>query len=425
MPFWDRALRKNEKMKKIVITIILSIIVNLLYCQVDSIEKQILNYDNSKSVIISKGRSLLLDKFLENDLKKVREIKNYLIEKGEDENYVAFYTAELWLILYWTNEYEDLLTRLKEYTSSEYTEYHIYSSSIRGYYSRGYNWLIYPSQDMLCAKLLQYSKENEDDIINQIYFSNLSLEQMRFLQLNFESITRNENRSYQDTLNLKVESFREEFPKSEYDAFIGKYIKYKYVLGKWGAGVEVFAGMNFPTGRLRNSYRDACFGGGAIDIYFKKFEFILRFFGGSYSLKNDIEYSQGFYSKDSTLKVFLPELSFGYSILDNYRLKLAPFVGIGGFFLNTSSAQRKEIPELKELSVSAFAFNFGASFDIRFGQSKPRYKYYPNNDYGGFVRIRYNFCLPIFSKKHDAIGGQLHTVTVGVGLFARDSKREY
>jgi len=66
--------RKNEKMKRIFIAIILTVTTYQLYCQVDSIERQILNYDDSKSVIISKGRSLLLDKFLENDKEKVKEI---------------------------------------------------------------------------------------------------------------------------------------------------------------------------------------------------------------------------------------------------------------------------------------------------------------------------------------------------------------
>jgi len=61
-------------MKRIFIAIILTVTTYQLYCQVDSIERQILNYDDSKSVIISKGRSLLLDKFLENDKEKVKEI---------------------------------------------------------------------------------------------------------------------------------------------------------------------------------------------------------------------------------------------------------------------------------------------------------------------------------------------------------------
>jgi len=415
--------RKNEKMKRIFIAIILTVTTYQLYCQVDSIERQILNYDDSKSVIISKGRSLLLDKFLENDKEKVKEIKNYLMEKGEGENYVALYTAELWLILYWTNEYEELLTRLKEYQMpTPFVEYHIYPTSISRHYSSRYDNRIYPLPDMLYTKLLQYSKEKEDEIITQIQFSDIDMEKKEFLQLNFESMIK-KSPSYQDTLNMQVESFRKAFPESEFNDYIGKYIKYKYVLGNWGAAIELFFGMGFPTGGLRERFIDDVAGGVALDVYYKKFEFILRMYGGSYHLKKDIEFSKGIYPKDSAMTVFLPELSFGYAVFENHRIKLAPFAGIGGLFIHTTSKKRKEIPELKELSASAFAFNFGASFDIRFSK-KPQYKYYPNS-FDLFLRIRYNFCLPIYPNKYDAISGQLHTVTIGLGGFSRSSKREY
>ncbi|MDD4756584.1 MAG: hypothetical protein PHG29_10945, partial [Prolixibacteraceae bacterium] len=77
-------------LKKLKITLLLLTLSNCLFSQVDSIESQILNYEDSKSTIISKGRKLLLDKFVEEDLKKVREIKDYLV-KTEDENYIALY----------------------------------------------------------------------------------------------------------------------------------------------------------------------------------------------------------------------------------------------------------------------------------------------------------------------------------------------
>jgi hypothetical protein len=195
------------------------------------------------------------------------------------------------------------------------------------------------------------------------------------------------------------------------------------VLGDWGAALEVFGGYSFLTGGLNDIYSSNLLGGVAIDIYYKKFEFILRLFGGSLKMKKDMEYSTGFYPKDSTMSVVFPELSVGYTAFENYRIKLAPFVGIGGLFIQTSSTQRKEIPGLKELSISAFAFNLGTSFDIRFSK-KPKNLYYPNPfDY--FVRIRYNFCLPVFSNKYDAVSGQMHTLTIGFGLFVRDTKREY
>ena len=408
-------------MRKLFITLILTITTVQLFSQIDSVERQILNYENSKSVIISKGRGMLLDKFLENDMDKVREIKKYLIEKGEDENYIALYTAEYWLILYWTNEYEELQKSIKKFNLNPTVQYQIYPSYVRGYYTSRPDTRISPLPDMLYNKLLLYSKEKEDEIISWIYAATIDMEKKEFLRLNFESLIKKSN-SYQDTLNMMVKSYLEVFPESEYNDYIRHYIKYKYVLGDWGSAFEVFAGYSFLTGGLNDIYNDNVLGGGAIDIYYKRFEFVMRMFGGSLRMKKDIEYSTGFYPKDSTMSVFIPELSFGYATFENHRIKLAPFVGIGGLFIHASSTKRKEIPELKELSISAFAFNLGASFDIRLGK-KSEYKYYPNS-FDGFIRIRYNFCLPIFSDKND-ISGRMHTITIGIGMFAKDLKREY
>jgi hypothetical protein len=212
-------------MKRIFITLFLGVATLQLFCQVDNIEQQILNYDDSKSVIISKGRSLLLDKFLENDIEKVREIKNYLIEKGEDEDYVALYRDEYWLILYWTKEYEQLLNSVKSYSPNSYDEYRSYSYSWRGY--RGWDdKRIYPMRDVLFDKLLQSSIENEFEIINQIKSADIDLEEKRFLQLNFASLIK-KRESYIDTLNLQAESFKETYPSSEYNDYIRYFIKHK------------------------------------------------------------------------------------------------------------------------------------------------------------------------------------------------------
>jgi hypothetical protein len=405
-------------MKKIAVTIFLFSVIFQIFSQVDSIETEILNYNDSKAIIISKGRSFLLDKFLENDMRKVKEIKDYLIEKGEDENHVALLPAEYRLILYWTNEFDELLENIKTYNVTPVEEYHIYPSHIT---RSSYSTKIYPLRDMLYSKLLQYSKDNEDEIMSQISASNLDMEKKQFLQLNFESMV-NKSDAYQDILNTHADDFLKTYPESEYNYHIRRYIRYKFVQSNWGGDVEVFGGYSMLAGGLADGYKNYISGGGAINIYYKKIEFILRMYGGSAKTKKEFEYSTGKFEKDSTMSVFLPEVSVGYGVLDNHRFKIAPFLGVGGIFIKAPSARRKEIPELKELNISAVTCNFGVSFDLIFGKKdKQRY----NVPYYYFLRLRYNFCLPIFLKKNAEFSGNMHTVTLGVGIFFRDYHREY
>ena len=402
---------------------ILTIVALQLSPQIDSVERQILNSD-SRSVIISKERSLLLDKFLVNDIEKVKEIKNYLIEK-EDENYIALYPAEHWLILYWTNEFEELLFLIKNYNPKKYvSKYSMYSpNSMTRFYSSRNDTRIAPlRRNRLFKTLLQYSKENEATIINQIQSSNMNVEKKRFLQLHFENMIKKSN-SYQDTLNIEGISFLETFPESQYNYFIRNHVVYKFVLDDLGGAFEMFGGYSFLTGYLYDNYSYCGFVGGAFDFYYKKFEIILRIYGGAVNINNDMKYTKGFYPKGSDFKTFFSDLSLGFTAFENHRIKLAPYSGFGAFYFFPSSSKRKEIPELRELSVASYSFNCGVSFDIRLSQ-KPKHTYNPiYGDY--FVRIRYNFGLPILANQYGSISGQMHSITFGFGMFIRRFKRDY
>jgi len=393
-------------MRKLFISVIITFVIFQAFSQIDSMEKQILNYDDSKSVIISKGRSLLLDKFIENDTDKVKEIKNYLLEKGEDENYIAFYPAEYWLVLYWTNEFEELANSIVKYDSTK----------IVSYYTR-----IRPSQDMLYSKLLLKSRENVQTIKNMIQNASIDIEVRDFLHLNLESLIM-ENEPFQDTLNSQADDFLKAYPETEYKDFTQKHIKFKLVPKNWGMAFEFFSGFGIFTGTLNKNYTNNVPLGIAFDICYKRFELYLRDYIGFNSTKKDFDYSKGVYEKGSSTMVFIPEASMGFVVLENDRFKLAPFAGIGGLHICPPLGKTDKESELNEVSISAFTYNLGVSIDLKFG--KNGYSFRPKSSYG-FLRVRYGYSIPNFSKKYDEISGGTHYITIGVGGFSRGLKREY
>jgi len=393
-------------MRKFFISVIITFVIFQAFSQIDSMEKQILNYDDSKSVIISKGRSLLLDKFIENDTDKVKEIKNYLLEKGEDENYIAFYPAEYWLVLYWTNEFEELANSIVKYDSTK----------IVSYYTR-----IRPSQDMLYSKLLLKSRENVQTIKNMIQNASIDIEVRDFLHLNLESLIM-ENEPFQDTLNSQADDFLKAYPETEYKDFTQKHIKFKLVPKNWGMAFEFFSGFGIFTGTLNKNYTNNVPLGIAFDICYKRFELYLRDYIGFNSTKKDFDYSKGVYEKGSSTMVFIPEASMGFAVLENDRFKLAPFAGIGGLHICPPLGKTDKESELNEVSISAFTYNLGVSIDLKFG--KNGYSFRPKSSYG-FLRVRYGYSIPNFSKKYDEISGGTHYITIGVGGFSRGLKREY
>ena len=391
-------------MKKLFITIIFTLVVFQAFSQIDTTKRQILNYEDSKSLIISKGRSLLLDKFLENDMDKVREVKNYLIEKGEDENYIALYPMEYWFILYWTKEYEELSNNILTFDSIK----------IASYYTR-----ILPSQDMLSTKLQSKSIEKALTIINQIQSSDIPHEEKKFLLINFESLIM-KNESFQDTLNIQADNFLKMYPETEYEDFIKKQIRFKLVPKNWGLAFEFFSGYGIFSGTFKDNFTNNIPLGIAFDVCYKRFELYLRDYIGFNKTKVDLDYSVGTYEKRSSAMVFLPEASLGYAALDKDRFKLAPYAGIGGIHICPPLGKTEKIPELDEISMSTFTCNFGANFDIKFGGKG--YSFRPKASYG-FMRIRYGFCLAINGSER--VSGSTHYITIGFGGLSRGLKRKY
>lgn len=84
-------------MIKVIVTFTLSVFLwTGVAGQTDSLRKEILNYQDSTAEITSKGRKLILDKFLENDKKKVNELLDYLRSIEKDQDFLAFYPLEKW-----------------------------------------------------------------------------------------------------------------------------------------------------------------------------------------------------------------------------------------------------------------------------------------------------------------------------------------
>lgn len=355
--------------KKVGLLWILILVSNCLYGQVDSIKSQILGYEDSKSSIISKGRNLLLDKFIEGDLNKVKEIKDYLI-KTEDSDYFALYPDEYWLILYWTKDYTELAEDIQHLDSAKVVSY---STRIR------------PLNDMLYSKLNEKSINNEIQLKRQLQDSELDAETNKVLSMNLDVLLFNYNRESiyaQDSINEQADIFLETYSQSKYEDFTKRYIRFKLVPKDWGFACEFFSGYSVYTGNLSDNYTNNVPIGIAFDICYKNFELYLRDYIGFNKTKKDFDYSLGTWEKGSRMNVILPEASIGYVVYNDNRFKLSPFAGIGSMDISPTTNETEKTPELKEVSLElTTTYVLGANLDIKFGK-KNMPKYLPKTEYG-------------------------------------------
>ena len=157
---------------------------------------------------------------MEGDLKKVDEVRNYLLKEVDSENYIALLPGEQWLISYWTGEFYDVLDSVNYY----------------------------------------YTKENKN------YHDKILL-----LHLNFMIAGEPLNTITQDEINEMADLFIEKHPAGKYTELVKNNIRYKFKASNWGFAFDFFAGYAIQNGELSSQFSNGFALGHGFDIEYKKF----------------------------------------------------------------------------------------------------------------------------------------------------------
>lgn len=382
--------------------------VSKLFGQVDSLKNEILKYKDEKSETILKGRKLTLDKFMENDKVKVIELLEFL-QKQENEDYLAFYPSEKWLLYYWTQQYQQVLKDVQDFDST---------------YMGRMNRQVKPQRDLLLIKIKEKLFQQRNEIKQQILQSDLNEEDKNFLALNFDYLlfSYDNKEITQDSLNIFSNKYLQKFPHSNFDKYVRQYIRYEFVQSKWGLAFEFFSGYGIFTDNLEKKFKNNIPIGVAFDICYKNFALYLRDYIGFSRTKDSILFKDGTWRKDAQVRVFLPEASLGYTTIDSRLFKVAPFVGISSTDISPTDYDKKKYPEYENVELAfTTTYTFGLNLDFKLGKFK---KKKPEPSYG-FVRVRFAYNKPQFNWKYNGFDGDFYYLTIGVGGLARGNKRDY
>ncbi len=377
-----------------------------LFGQSDSLKSEILTYKDEKAETILKGRKLTLDKFIENDKNKVSELLEYL-QTQENEDYLVFYPTEKWLLYYWIKQYRKVLKDVQDFDST---------------YIKKMNRQIKPQRDLLLIKIKEKLFQQRQEIKQQIFQSKLTETEKKFLALNFDYllVSYNNKEITQDTLNVFSNQYLKDYPHSNFDNYVRKYIRYEFVPSKWGLASEIFSGYGIFTDNLEKNFKNNVPFGVAFDISYKKFVLYLRDYIGFSSTKDSIQFKDGTRRKDAQVRVFLPEASLGYLIIDNRFFKVAPFVGISSTDISPTDYDKNKYPEYENIDLTyttTYTLGLNLDFKLNFKNKKSKQPSY------GFIRVRYAYNKPQFNWKYNGFAGDFHYLTIGIGGFSRGSKK--
>lgn len=398
-------------MKRIIL--ILTLLLPTAFSAFAQVEEEI---QQSKAERIAKGRAYLLEKFLDRDYDKVREIKDYLLTL-EDDNYVALRPMELWIVELWTKEYDALVSSLRQVDSTFNARYtsNYYS------YSRQHE-KISPLLDDLTTKLFLRTREDEHLLRFGLQEANLPPEDDAFLSMFMDwlfvekhyLVMDTQNDANQTKLNVAATKFLTDYPNSDYEWFVRHLMRKQYSEKDWGFGVGVDFRSALTTGTLANRGLGV---GISFDVLYKRFDLTVGF--GAMNLKTREDQVYGFqgndglvYPKGSNCNWNTPYANLAYYLFDGKRIAVGPMVGVGWFFEDYPYNDKKE-EEYKELNKNFLVCKVGVNFDFKV-------------PYYGFdrsaIRVKYEFGLTGFGAEQLST---VHMLSVGISFIGRGTKRVY
>lgn len=399
-------------MKKLVAAACLLSFHTQLFAQADSLREYILTYQDPKTEIIAKGRKLLLSKLISADTARIAEVVNYLLAQ-EDENHEAFSPMEKRLLYYWTGQYEKALADLPEAKAT---------------YGHRFGTKLLPEPDNLYAKLQQILTNQFPEIVGRIAASNVSREDKDFHRLNLAHLLTGAPFRYHhyrpDSLLQQTTAFLQAHPGSHYETHIRRNLLREVVYSPWGFGIEFFSGYGFLTKDLKTHFKHAIPIGIAFDAGYKNWVLYLREYVGFGLLQDTLRFAAGDWNKRAQVRTWLPEASVGYAVVDSRRLKLAPFAGIASCSISPTQHDKDKKLVNEDVGLT-FTTTYTAGVNLDFKMGNPD-RYITGTQAGKsywFLRLRYTYNAPQFSKKYSGYNGNLHAVIVGIGGFGRIVKR--
>lgn len=372
--------------------------------QEDGIEKEIANYKNSEPEMISKARRMLIDKIKESDYLKIKEIKDYLIKERKEKNYTALYLKEYWLILYWTQEYEELLQSIRN------TGFDKNAKLI----SNKTSWNSNSKSELLIQLQEKSTTENEMALV-LVDNAKIKNEEKDFLKLHLKFCLSTK----QDSLNNSADRFLASYPTSIYGPFIKKVIKHKEVDSPFSWGYDVFLGYTVFNGGISETFEDCFSFGMTLDFYYRNFIMSFAFSLGGSELKKDIPFNLITWDKGRQADILFPHANLGYTFFNKRRVNITPFIGVSGTYIypNYNDTPASTLYDDIELIADA-TWNIGVSLNLTSKTINTPLYMRRKSKMKAFIKLKYNYIHSGFKKDYHGLDGAMHQITMSFGAKA-------
>lgn len=378
-------------------------------------DTDILDPGSTRSEEITKSRRVLLDKFLESDrLGIILEMDRLMTL--EDNDYTALYPVEFWLLSYWLEDYKPVLASVRQLDVGEGLQ----NKQIK----------IPPQRDYLTAKLFEKSNEEKQKILQGIKLSTLSEEEKELLSMHVEYLLFDgtDQKNNQELLNRLADHFLTQYPNSEYNAFVKKYIRIKYVVSDDGYAFYFFSGKILFGGNLTDYYKNPTLAGLSFEGLRSKWLYQLNLTFAFCKTKIEMPVRDDLWPQGSKAIGGHVDLAVGRQVVNNKIFSLAPLAGVGVFGLDPNTNANKE-PDYKGGGIRTnIAGRVGFVTDVKLSSGKQvvngLFHQYISSS-APSIRIGYDYILTPLKNNFIELSGSVHRIIVGIGISQRKVKRDF
>ncbi|MBE9467776.1 MAG: hypothetical protein IMY72_05560 [Bacteroidetes bacterium] len=363
---------------------------------------EIKSFVDSSEVLVNNGRKLLLKTLLDGDLKKSKEIYQYLSEKTTNQNYAAFYYTEKLYINFLLSDWQEWVDK---------------AIGFKQYYRDNCYQNCYEIENRLYSEILKKT----DAISSSIETSKLDEEEKTVLKIYLHFL---ETGTSDETYNKMIKAFHKKYKNSKFNDFFENYMprtKFKSSFA-WTFG----ASGTFPTGKLSDNFSaNATFLMG-MDFNVGKVFTSLYINAGTLNLKIPFyaitETDSLNFDIDEGFSYFEGGLLAGCFLVRNDKFHIAPYVTIAGSSLESTKFEVED--DEKEIKIyNSFVTGLGihAEFKLFDFEQRNIYNYaYPT--YKSFLSLKfetgYNFITKFEHKDFKGNTAYLRMAIVwGVGSF--------
>ena len=189
--------------------------------------------------------------------------------------------------------------------------------------------------------------------------------------------------------------------------------------------MELFSGYEVLTDNLSKRFNNGVPVGIGLDICYKDWTVFVRASSALTRTKDSIVFNSATWHTRAQASLSRAEASIGYVTLERKRLVVTPFIGIGLTSFIPTSEDKEKIPEYENIGLKhATTYTLGLTTDIKIGKSIPSLVTNQNGQTYVFIRLRYAYNMPNLERKYMGFNGNIHALTVGVGLFRREMVRD-